>query len=513
MFGIMRRKTEQMFARLDGGKRKKALKRLRGLDEPLSLFVPFRLGLFLGLSISMATTLLILVYVTEDFTSQQLFIRSAPVFRGFGLIAVHMWLWGIDVWLFETMRINHVFILKTKHRAYLKSQEVFAAAAWVTLFLLALCLAYFFVTSQEERFGVEHPGWFIFATFAGVIAFAVWPFDAFERAARVYIFTAMKHVVLAPFSRSVQFIDFFVADQLTSQNRMLYDLNYSVCFIVTGSFLQEDDYQCNGPNRRGKWILAFLPAFWRLMQCLRRYYDTRLVFPHLANGGKYFTAILVTLFAVLYSENRQYESLRIAWICFAVVGTLYAYAWDLRMDWGLLARGRKDGLRKNRTVVKQWYYLAMVANLALRATWIFSISPDLLGLTEQTGIFALGVLEVTRRCIWNFFRIENEHLNNCGQFRAVNIIPLPMASRDEHEGLEVSERSVARAISGFDPAALSPKIASRSESESPHKLALQQELSGSPSRSDMVTRTENLMMQPAAAPSSGSLVSGSLFSV
>ena len=37
---------------------------------------------------------------------------------------------------------------------------------------------------------------------------------------------------------------------------------------------------------------------------------------------------------------------------------------------------------------------------------------------------ALGFLEVFRRFIWNFFRLENEHLNNCGQFRAVRDISI-----------------------------------------------------------------------------------------
>jgi len=36
----------------------------------------------------------------------------------------------------------------------------------------------------------------------------------------------------------------------------------------------------------------------------------------------------------------------------------------------------------------------------------------------------LGFLEVFRRFIWNFFRLENEHLNNCGQFRAVRDISI-----------------------------------------------------------------------------------------
>ncbi|CAF1283213.1 unnamed protein product [Rotaria sordida] len=33
---------------------------------------------------------------------------------------------------------------------------------------------------------------------------------------------------------------------------------------------------------------------------------------------------------------------------------------------------------------------------------------------------------ISRRFIWNYFRLENEHLNNCGEFRAVRDIPIQM---------------------------------------------------------------------------------------
>ena len=37
-----------------------------------------------------------------------------------------------------------------------------------------------------------------------------------------------------------------------------------------------------------------------------------------------------------------------------------------------------------------------------------------------------------RRFIWNFFRLENEHLNNCGQFRAVrDISVVPIDTGDQ----------------------------------------------------------------------------------
>ena len=35
-----------------------------------------------------------------------------------------------------------------------------------------------------------------------------------------------------------------------------------------------------------------------------------------------------------------------------------------------------------------------------------------------------AILEVFRRFVWNFFRLENEHLNNCGEFRAVRDISI-----------------------------------------------------------------------------------------
>lgn len=44
----------------------------------------------------------------------------------------------------------------------------------------------------------------------------------------------------------------------------------------------------------------------------------------------------------------------------------------------------------------------------------------------------LAPLEVFRRFVWNFFRLENEHLNNCGKFRAVrDISVVPLESSDQ----------------------------------------------------------------------------------
>lgn len=80
-----------------------------------------------------------------------------------------------------------------------------------------------------------------------------------------------------------------------------------------------------------------------------------------------------------------------------------------------------------------FYYFAIVEDFVLRFSWAVSyyltesgfISGDLM-----TSI--LAPLEVFRRFVWNFFRLENEHLNNCGQFRAVRDISVaPIDSSDQ----------------------------------------------------------------------------------
>ena len=108
-----------------------------------------------------------------------------------------------------------------------------------------------------------------------------------------------------------------------------------------------------------------------------------------------------------------------------VIGSLATIYWDLIMDWGLLNRDSKNRYLRDDLVLdnKIWYYLAMVQDVALRFFWVILISLRWsLNLTESQLIWVptiFSVFEIWRRSIWNFFRLENEHLNNCGDFRVM----------------------------------------------------------------------------------------------
>lgn len=68
----------------------------------------------------------------------------------------------------------------------------------------------------------------------------------------------------------------------------------------------------------------------------------------------------------------------------------------------------------------QVYYVCIVADFLLRALWTVNIAVGYFDQFDQAGLVAiLAVAEWGRRIMWNFFRLENEHVNNCGEFRAV----------------------------------------------------------------------------------------------
>jgi len=163
------------------------------------------------------------------------------------------------------------------------------------------------------------------------------------------------------------------------------------------------------------------------MQCIRRYIDTRNVFPHLANCGKYGATVLYYMSLSLFRIHKSFE-LKMVFIAFAAINALYCSVWDIVMDWSLLdPTPRPHRFLRETTAYKQvWlYYVAMVIDPILRFNWVFyAIYADDI---QHSAIlsFVVSLSEVFRRGMWMLFRVENEHCTNVGRFRASRDVPLP----------------------------------------------------------------------------------------
>lgn len=92
---------------------------------------------------------------------------------------------------------------------------------------------------------------------------------------------------------------------------------------------------------------------------------------HLMNAGKYFSVILIQ-FANIFKHKLKGEVTLSVFIGISIISTLYCYAWDLYMDWGLL-RSTEQGKRflRQKIMLPQWfYYYAIVSNLVMRFAWV-----------------------------------------------------------------------------------------------------------------------------------------------
>lgn len=59
-----------------------------------------------------------------------------------------------------------------------------------------------------------------------------------------------------------------------------------------------------------------------------------------------------------------------------------------------------------------YYYFAIIEDLLLRFGWAISLSLTEMGYNfGDTMVSILALFEVFRRFVWNFFRLENEHVS------------------------------------------------------------------------------------------------------
>lgn len=431
---------------LEQGDRQKAMKRLRvpPLGEKRSPWITFKVGLFSGAFIVLLIAVVISSIVRKDY-DWRVVVR---LYRGPLLIVEFLFFMGVNVYGWRSSGVNHVLIFELDPRNHLSEQHIMEIAAIFGVVCNLSVLGFFF--SKELSIPpYANP----LALVIVMIAFIFNPTKTFNYEARFWALKVISRIIFAPFF-FVHFADFWLADQLTSLVPVFLDFQYFVCFYASNtnwtnanwsdSTVSANTNSCLNVFWFIRPILTVLPAWFRLAQCLRRFRDTKEKFPHLANAGKYSTTFFVIIFSNLYYNTQSEVNLYFYfWIMALFVSSIYAYIWDVKMDWGLFDSnaGENKFLREEIVYPTFSYYFAIVADLILRFTWALSISLTESGIIHSDMIVTIfSPLEVFRRFLWNYFRLENEHLNNCGKFRAVRDISVaPLDTSDQAQILRMMD--------------------------------------------------------------------------
>ncbi|PHH88663.1 hypothetical protein CDD83_7247 [Cordyceps sp. RAO-2017] len=228
-----------------------------------------------------------------------------------------------------------------------------------------------------------------------------------------------------------KFGDILLADVLTSYAKVGGDLFVTLCMFFSpgGSSTDRPDRNCGGTVVVP--LLMAVPSLIRFRQCITEYLRVRRApyrestgwgGQHLANALKYSTAFPVLITSSLQrsaESDGARAALYRAWLAAVLLNSLYSFYWDVAKDWDLtLFSTRRErnspyhawGLR-DRLVFRPaaLYYAVIGLDLMLRCTWSMKLSPHLDRFSDfETGIFLIELLEVLRRWIWIFFRVETE---------------------------------------------------------------------------------------------------------
>ncbi|KAJ1281563.1 hypothetical protein BS78_04G315000 [Paspalum vaginatum] len=410
-----------------GNDRKVAMKYLKPQQPRNTHMITFLVGLFTGTFVSLFIIYSVLAHVAGIFSStgNTAYMEIVyHVFSMFALISLHVFLYGCNLFMWKSTRINHNFIFDFSTSTALTHRDAFLMSASIMCTVVAALVINLFVRNAGPTYANALPGALLLLSTAVLFC----PFNIFYRSTRYCFMRVMRNIIFSPFYK-VLMADFFMADQLTSQIPLLRHMEFTACYFMAGTFKADAYRTCTRSSQYTHlaYVISFLPYYWRAMQCLRRYLEEGRDINQLANAGKYVSAMVAAAVRFKYAATPTPF-----WMWMVVISssgaTIYQLYWDFVMDWGFLNPHSKNLWLRDQLILKNKsvYYVSMMLNLALRLAWAQSVMKLHLGRVESRLLdFSLASLEIIRRGHWNFYRLENEHLNNAGKFRAVKTVPLP----------------------------------------------------------------------------------------
>ncbi|XVE85825.1 hypothetical protein DITRI_Ditri17bG0122200 [Diplodiscus trichospermus] len=427
---LMERVENTFIKHFSNANRAKGMNILRPTAKRERHRTTFSTGFFAGCTASLFLALILMIRARKIMDNQgrnKYMETMFPLYSLFGFIVLHMVMYAINIFYWRRYRVNYAFIFGFKPGTELGYRQVFLLSFGLGTLALACVLSNLDMqidpkTEDYEAFTELLPLFLV--VFIFIILFL--PFNILYRSSRFFLLACLFHCFCAPLYK-VTLPDFFLADQLTSQVQAIRSLEFYICYYFWGDFKHRENSICKDSSVYNTFyfIVAVLPYLARLLQCLRRLFEEKDPVQGF-NGLKYFLTIVAVCLRTAYDINKGIAWRIMAWVVSAIAAIFCTY-WDFVYDWGLLNRHSKNRWLRDKLLVphKRVYFVAMGLNVLLRFAWLQTVLNFKIPLHRQTLTTIVASLEIIRRGIWNFFRLENEHLNNVGKYRAFKSVPLP----------------------------------------------------------------------------------------
>nr|GEZ15226.1 phosphate transporter PHO1 homolog 10 isoform X1 [Tanacetum cinerariifolium] len=399
--------------------------------------VTFFSGFFTGCTIALLIAIILLIQARKIMSKEEhtMYMENVfPLYSLYAYLILHVLMYAANIYFWRCCRINYPFIFGFKQGTELSHYDVFLIStglAVLTLgtFLVHLHMKVDYINSVYTNYIELIP----LGLLISILAIFFCPFNILYKSSRFFLIRTLFRCICAPLYK-VQLADFFFADQLCSQIQAIRCLEFYICYY--GLALYQKEQKCHTLDLYNVFyiIVAVIPYWLRFLQCVRRFFEENDGI-QLLNASRYFLTIIAVVVRTAFELKMD-----TTWKVLALVGSVAAICfnlyWDVVMDWGLLQRNSKNRFLRDKLSVsrRSVYFVVMVLDVILRLAWLQLVLKFNIRALKGTAISSLfSCLEIFRRGVWMFFRLENEHLNNVGKYRAFKSVPLPFSYYEEDD--------------------------------------------------------------------------------
>ncbi|KAJ4874653.1 Phosphate transporter PHO1-like protein 10 [Raphanus sativus] len=420
------------------GNRREGMKCLRPKVKRERHRVTFFSGFFSGCSIALIVAVVFKIesrkLMEKDYGTAYM-ANIIPLYSLFGYIILHMLMYSANIYFWRLYRVNYTFIFGFKQGTELGYREVFLVSTGLSV-LAFICFLLNLQFDMDWKMKVHNtlPEVIPLGLVTIVLFILLCPFNIIYRSSRVFFLRSLLHCICAPLYE-VTLPDFFLADHLTSQVQAIRSLELFICYYGLGEYMQrQEKCHSHGVYNVFYFVVGVIPYWLRFLQCIRRLCEENESV-HGYNALKYMLTIIAVIIRTAFELRKGRNWMILALVSSGVAICMNTF-WDIVIDWGLLRRHSKNPYLRDKLLVphKSVYFAAMVVDVILRVAWMqLVLEFNLKSLHKVAVSTIISCLEIVRRGMWSFFRLENEHLNNVGKYRAFKSVPHPFHYYDNDE--------------------------------------------------------------------------------
>ncbi|CAD8050275.1 unnamed protein product [Paramecium sonneborni] len=386
----------------------------------------FQFGLFSGFSFMLISFIIFLATQNQlNILNNSIIYESFPIYRGALLFILYYWSLTIVIHLWNLSKINYKLYFCFNHHFSTINEQLKRVMTLTSIFLL-VSLFYLCDVSKlgiifSNLKGEEYFPLIIWISLLGVVAF---PSKVIINGkGRIWLY---RNLLQSLNPRQIEQRHFFIVSQFTSLIIPFTDLIYTLCEYSKGIQNQEENDnnqydECFFVSRYFTLALVLFPYIILIIQIIfltqKQYSSNLYLFEFIRN---ILSIALITFATLSYQEeNFFFYWLGIA-ICISFLNILFTFK-----KWNYL--DLKENKKKQLLTYKQKLIIIYIPFAILQP---LSISTSIFGCFDKTEqhsllILYIGIIELIRRMIINYYNVDAEHFKNKQKYQTVGQYEFP----------------------------------------------------------------------------------------